>query len=75
MVVTILDPYTFDSDWVRLENAVAAEHGIPIIGLYDGDRFRASVQIRSWVKLPSPATLPRLTGHHHPYPSFDSRCL
>ena len=30
VVVTILDPFTFDdSDWVRLENEVAADHGIP----------------------------------------------
>lgn len=47
VVVTILDPYTFDSEWVCLENSWAAEAGRPIVGLYDGDRFRWE-QIARW---------------------------
>ena len=39
VLVTILDPYTFDSEWVRLEYEWASA-GQPIVGLYDGDRFR-----------------------------------
>ena len=47
VLVTILDPYTFDSEWVCLENEWALQAGRPVIGLYDGDRFRWS-QIAKW---------------------------
>ena len=40
VIVTVLDPYTFDSEWVCLENQWAREAGRPVVALYDGDRFR-----------------------------------
>jgi len=40
LLVTIIDPFTFDSEWVQLENRWAMEMGIPIVPLYDGDRYR-----------------------------------
>ena len=40
VVVTVLDPHTFESDWVVKENRWAAEAGRPIVPLYDGDRHR-----------------------------------
>lgn len=47
VLVTILDPYTFDSDWVTLENEWARDAGIPVVGMYDGDKFRWE-QIGKW---------------------------
>jgi len=47
VVVTILDPYTFDSEWVCLENEWARDAGIPVVGMYDGDKFRWE-QIAKW---------------------------
>ena len=38
MLITILDPSTFDSEWVRAENAWAADAGLPILAFYDADR-------------------------------------
>ena len=38
MLITILDPATFDSEWVRAENAWAADAGLPILAFYDADR-------------------------------------
>ena len=40
MLITILDPSTFDSEWVRAENAWAAEAGLPTLPFYDADRYR-----------------------------------
>ena len=40
LVVTILDPFTFESEWVVKENEWARDNGIPIIALYDGDRYQ-----------------------------------
>ena len=40
VVVTVLDPHTFESDWVVKENRWAAEAGRPIVPIYDGDRHR-----------------------------------
>ena len=40
VLVTVLDPHTFESDWVVKENQWAAEAGRPIVPLYDGDRHR-----------------------------------
>ena len=37
VLVTIVDPYTFESEWVVKENAWAEQYGRPIITLYDGD--------------------------------------
>ena len=37
VLVTIIDPYTFESEWVVKENAWAEQYGRPIITLYDGD--------------------------------------
>jgi len=36
VLVTIIDPYTFESEWVVKENAWAEQYGRPIITLYDG---------------------------------------
>ena len=38
MLITILDPCTFDSEWVRAENAWAADAGLPIRAFYNADR-------------------------------------
>ena len=40
VLVTVLDPHTFESDWVVKENRWAAEAGRPIVPIYDGDRHR-----------------------------------
>mmetsp|Transcript_55601 Transcript_55601/g.148300 ORF Transcript_55601/g.148300 Transcript_55601/m.148300 type:complete len:654 (-) Transcript_55601:255-2216(-) len=45
--VTVLDPFTFDSGWVLQENLCAANCGIPIVVLYDSDRFAWS-QFEMW---------------------------
>lgn len=47
VLVTILDPYTFDSEWVTLENEWARDAGIPVVGMYDGDKFRWE-QVAKW---------------------------
>jgi len=47
VVLTVLDPYTFDSEWVCLENQWAREAAIPVVPLYDGDRFRWE-QLAKW---------------------------
>merc|ERR1719387_2302208 len=39
VMVTILDPFTFESQWVVQENEWARDLGIPILVLYDGDRY------------------------------------
>ena len=40
LLITILDPCTFDSTWVRAENAWAEQAGIPILAMFDSDRYR-----------------------------------
>ena len=40
MLITILDPSTFDSEWVQAENAWALAAGLPILAFYDADRYR-----------------------------------
>ena len=40
LLVTILDPFTFESEWVVKENEWARDKGVPIIALYDGDRYQ-----------------------------------
>ena len=40
MLITILDPCTFDSEWVRAENAWARDAGLDILPFYDADRYR-----------------------------------
>jgi len=47
VVVTVLDPHTFESDWVVKENRWAAEAGRPILPIYDGDRHRWNT-IKKW---------------------------
>ena len=42
VVVTILDPFTFNSSWVFKENLWAINAGIPIVPIYDANRFRWS---------------------------------
>ena len=51
VVVTILDPYTFNSSWVLRENEWAANAGIPIITVYDADRFKWAGQLDKWFQL------------------------
>ena len=40
VLVTVLDPYTFESVWCVRENRWAAAAGRPIVPIYDGDRHR-----------------------------------
>ena len=47
VLVTVLDPHTFESDWVVKENRWAAEAGRPILPIYDGDRHRWNT-IKKW---------------------------
>lgn len=49
--VTVLDPFTFDSPWVFMENLLAANAGIPIVVVYDSDRFQWTGQLDRWYKL------------------------
>lgn len=51
VVVTVLDPHTFYSQWVFKENLFAANIGIPIVVVYDGDRFRWEGQLDKWLRL------------------------
>ena len=62
ILVTIIDPHTFDSPWVVKENAWAEQYGRPIVALYDGEptqvplfpRNRVTVKARA---LPPPSIL------------------
>ena len=40
MLITILDPSTFDSEWVRAENEWARDAGLDILPFYAADRYR-----------------------------------
>ena len=51
VVVTVLDPFTFNSQWVFKENLFAANVGIPIVVAYDADRFRWEGQLDKWLRL------------------------
>lgn len=46
-LVTVLDPYTFESVWCVRENRWAAAAGRPIVPIYDGDRHRWDT-IKKW---------------------------
>eukprot|EP00450_Noctiluca_scintillans_P019286 CAMPEP_0194513594 /NCGR_PEP_ID=MMETSP0253-20130528/45905_1 /TAXON_ID=2966 /ORGANISM="Noctiluca scintillans" /LENGTH=189 /DNA_ID=CAMNT_0039357159 /DNA_START=19 /DNA_END=584 /DNA_ORIENTATION=+ len=48
LLVTVLDPFTFISPWVLMENLSAANCGIPIIMTYDADRFHWA-ELDKWV--------------------------
>lgn len=48
--VTVVDPVCFNSSWVFAENLLAANAGIPIVPIYDGDRYRWE-QLTKWQKL------------------------
>jgi len=50
VLVTIIDPYTFESEWVVKENAWAEQYGRPIITLFDGDHHRWD-QLKKWLPL------------------------
>ena len=54
-LVTIIDPVTFNSTWVLKENLWAANAGIPIVAVFDADRYR-------WVSLGLKRAPPQ---HHH----------
>ncbi len=47
VLVTVLDPYTFESVWCVRENRWAAAAGRPIVPIYDGDRHRWDT-IKRW---------------------------
>jgi hypothetical protein len=49
--VTVLDPFTFNSSWVLRENELAANAGIPIVLVYDADRYRWDGQLDKWRRL------------------------
>ena len=51
VLVTVLDPFTFHSKWVFKENLVAANAGIPIVPIYDADRFRWDGQLDKLCRL------------------------
>ena len=48
-LVTVLDPETFKSQWVVLENQTAAENGTPIVIFFDGDKY-AWNELSFWVE-------------------------
>ena len=50
VIVTVVDPVTFDSVWVANENAWAKDLGKPIVAFYDRDRH-AWDEISKWVPL------------------------
>ena len=50
-LVTVIDPFTFDSEWVFHENLLAANEGIPIVPVYDADRFRWDGQLDKHLRL------------------------
>lgn len=47
--MTVLDPFTFHNPWVFKENLTAA--GIPIVPIYDADRYRWKGQLDKWQRL------------------------
>jgi hypothetical protein len=49
--VTVLDPFTFKSLWVFKENLLAVNAGIPIVPIYDADRFRWDGQLDKLCRL------------------------
>jgi hypothetical protein len=51
IVVTVLDPLTFSSIWVLKEHYCAYNEGIPIICVYDADRYRWTGQLDRWACL------------------------
>ena len=58
VVITVLDPHTFNSEWVRLENEWAARAGVPIVPVFDEDRWDWKGQLDKWQRV---------------YPSFFTR--
>ena len=61
--VQIVDPETFTSEWVLLENQTAADNDIPIIPFYDGDRWKWN-DISFWVsKYPQFFKIPAIEYH------------
>ena len=40
VIVTVLDPATYDSEWVRKEHEWAEAAGIPIVPFYDADLYK-----------------------------------
>ena len=40
VLITVIDPFTFNSTWVTKENCFAYNTGIPIVAVYDADRYR-----------------------------------
>jgi hypothetical protein len=49
--VTVLDPFTFNSLWVFKENLLSVNAGIPIVPIYDADRFRWDGQLDKLCRL------------------------
>mmetsp|Transcript_69232 Transcript_69232/g.225495 ORF Transcript_69232/g.225495 Transcript_69232/m.225495 type:complete len:555 (+) Transcript_69232:416-2080(+) len=49
--LTVIDPFTFQSSWVVRENVWAANAGIPIVPVFDADRFRWGGQLDRWARL------------------------
>ena len=50
ILVTIIDPHTFDSPWVVKENAWAEQYGRPIVALYDGEPTQVPLFPRNRVR-------------------------
>ena len=69
-LVTIIDPETFKSQWVILENQTASDNGIPIIPFYDGDRWKWN-DISFWVaEYPAFFKIPAIEYHR----TFHKHC-
>ena len=61
ILVTIVDPHTFDSPWVVKENSWAEQYGRPIVALYDGEPTRDPLLPRNRVR-------GRVVSRPGPYP-------
>lgn len=62
-IVTVLDPSTFESEWVVFEHRTAVEAGIPIVPFYDADSYRWA-ELSHWVqKHPAFFTVPAVEYH------------
>ena len=63
VIVTVLDPATYDSEWVRKEHEWAEAAGIPIVPFYDADLYKWK-DLSHWVsKYPAWFRTPAVEYH------------
>ena len=63
VIVTVLDPATYDSEWVRKEHEWAEAAGIPIVPFYDADLYKWA-DLSHWVsKYPAWFRTPAVEYH------------